>query len=311
MRDRRSVAVANELDRDPRSLDRLDHIVELPETTCRYPIVLRLAPVPQRPDRRPELAHRFATDAPDRLERRSCLVGALLEHVHPGSGLHADRRDRVGHDVMELARDPQALLDHAVLRLAIELGLGEPCTLEHLCPVPVPAEQEGAKQVRGADQRGLRHDVDDGIVSEDELCQGADHKPGEQSHQGSCLATESRRREQCHPQADHRRTTRVADDVIRDGDHLDHGHDRNGEAPAPQEGGCSGDSERVREQVRGDRSRLAPRRDAGHGEDRGHNGDARVLHPRREVLTQPGIQLGDPHSNEVTGPASALASVPG
>ena len=42
--------------------------------------------------------------------RVTCWI--VLDDLLGGAGLHDDRADRVGHDVVQLARDPGALLHH-------------------------------------------------------------------------------------------------------------------------------------------------------------------------------------------------------
>src|SRR4029453_9479353 len=97
------------------SPDRVDEVVEVTEARGLAEARLLVTPAPERPDRRPHLAHRLSAETPDRLERRACLIRALLGHVCPRPRLHRDRCHRVSHHVVELARGQPPLLDPPLL----------------------------------------------------------------------------------------------------------------------------------------------------------------------------------------------------
>ena len=84
-----------------------------------------------RPSSRRSSRQRLAPGRLDRAQRGARLVGALVEDVVGGRGLHDDHRDAVGDHVVQLARDPRLLLaDRPPRRLldrdpAVARGLAE------------------------------------------------------------------------------------------------------------------------------------------------------------------------------------------
>ena len=59
----------------------------------------------------------------DRLERRPGSVGSSLERCQAGAGLDHDHADMVGHDVVQLARDPLAFVLDGATGPLVAFGL--------------------------------------------------------------------------------------------------------------------------------------------------------------------------------------------
>jgi hypothetical protein len=118
---RHRAAPAGELDRDVDArhahavrelLERLD---ALGRARRRGRLVLRA----QDAERRAQVGERLAGHPLDLLQRAARALGLTVDEVGRHAGLHVDRDHRVGDDVVELARDAQALLPHAAQRLLL------------------------------------------------------------------------------------------------------------------------------------------------------------------------------------------------
>jgi hypothetical protein len=87
----------------------------------------------------------------DRLQRRARLPGT--ETLGRRAGLHIDRGQGVGDDVVQLARDPHALLLSAPLRLLLARLLGQLESLaqqRHVRATPASARPSAARSARSS-----------------------------------------------------------------------------------------------------------------------------------------------------------------
>jgi hypothetical protein len=91
-----------------------------------------LARPAQDAEHRAHLAQRLRAGLLDRLERRAGALGLLVEQVERGAGLDVDERHVVRQHVVQLARDPEALLAGAgdLLLATRSLGLVPPLLAE-------------------------------------------------------------------------------------------------------------------------------------------------------------------------------------
>jgi hypothetical protein len=78
-----------------------------------------LALAAQHAEQRAELGQRLPGDLADGAQRVAHLLGIALGDAVGDPGTQGDRRQPVTHDVVDLARDPQALLGHAAHRLLL------------------------------------------------------------------------------------------------------------------------------------------------------------------------------------------------
>src|SRR6266542_996351 len=84
-----------------------------------------------------QLAQCLSTLLPNGAERRPRLRWRFVERLRRDTSLNADQRDCMSKDVVELVRDPQALLLHPAPGLAFPVGLGTTQPLLHP-PLPHP-----------------------------------------------------------------------------------------------------------------------------------------------------------------------------
>ena len=87
-----------------------DEVVEAGERRLRLAHGRALVAVAHQPEQAAQLAERLAPAALDLGERRDRVVGLGVEDAARGAGLHDHHRDRVRDDVVQLARDPAALV---------------------------------------------------------------------------------------------------------------------------------------------------------------------------------------------------------
>ena len=80
---------------------------------------LRLA-VAQQAEQPAHLAERLLAGVLDDVERVARLVELVVEHAPAAARLQDDDADRVGDDVVQLARDPRALLGDGLVRAHVD-----------------------------------------------------------------------------------------------------------------------------------------------------------------------------------------------
>ena len=79
--------------------------------------IVQVAGLPQESEQAVQLPHRLSARDLDRGQRLLRLDTVTVDHDPGGAGLDAHHAHVVGDDVMQLPRDPHALLEHGVLGL--------------------------------------------------------------------------------------------------------------------------------------------------------------------------------------------------
>lgn len=111
--------------------------------------------VAQHAEDRAQLADRVAAGVLDRLQRVTGVRGIPVEQLSGGGGLDVDRRERMGHHVVQIARDAQPLLLGAALGLLLARALGEREALPEQLEVRVTGAMHIRDQERDRDQQDV------------------------------------------------------------------------------------------------------------------------------------------------------------
>ena len=121
-RDRALVALDPQLDRHARLAHLLDEVAEVAQARLRRERELVVG-APQHPEQPAHLGHRGAAGGLDRREHLARLRPLVAERPALGARLHDHDREVVRDDVVQLARDPRALLGDREPRRVVALVL--------------------------------------------------------------------------------------------------------------------------------------------------------------------------------------------
>ena len=122
-RKRERLTVDVQLDGQPGAADLVEQRVEAVKPGLRHKLRF-LTVASHRGQKASHLGQRHAPGALHALERIAVLVERLGQLVPDGADLEHHHADGVGDDVVELARDPRALLRHRDARCCLTLALG-------------------------------------------------------------------------------------------------------------------------------------------------------------------------------------------
>src|SRR5438876_965798 len=130
-----------------------------PESRRRHGARLRAIALTQQAERRAQLLECFLAGLVDRDESAPGLVRSAIEQVSPDTGLDADHRDPMGQDIVQLARDSNALLTSPPVGLVLAAPLGVERSLLDLFEIGSAAacgltEDEAGDEPAGEPQGG-------------------------------------------------------------------------------------------------------------------------------------------------------------